>query len=118
MTNKDNRLVKAKTAIRKAKVNRDKARKKILAQRKQLAERREENRKRSDQRKHDKSTDSNNNPVIFSMLPQQQTNKRNAMRNSHSTVPEKPKYSEVEAKPRLYGHRFYQERNSGGESDE
>lgn len=116
MNERRKRNVKAKAAIRKAKVNRDRARQKLLMQREQLAERRESNRKQSERRKSDTSSDDNENPTVTSTLPRLRSNVENATRNGHSSVPEKPKYSDVEPRRRLYGLRFYEERT--GSTDE
>lgn len=118
MSDRQNRNAKAQAAIRKAKRNRDKARQKLLEQRRRLAERRKSNRKRSERAKADSSTDDNENPTVTSFIPRQRTNAENALRNAHSSVPEKPKYSEVEPAPRLYGVRFDAERGSEDDSDE
>lgn len=119
MTNdRQTRNTKMKAAIRKAKLNRDKARRKLLEQRRLLAERRESNRKRSERAKAEGSTDENENPTVTSLVPRQRTNAENAVRNAHSSVPEKPKYSTVEPAPRLYGIRFDADRESEEDSSE
>lgn len=112
------RNTKTQAAIRKAKINRDKARRKLLKQRRRLAKRRKSNRERSERAKDKNSTDDNRNPTVKSLLPRQRTNAENATRNAHSSVPEKPKYSEVDPAPRLYGSRFNAERGSEDDSDE
>lgn len=96
---------KAKRAQMKAQINRDEARRKLLRQRKKLAKRRRVNREQSKQRRDDGK--SQNNPTAHSTLPPQKSNAQNAVRNSHSTVPETPKYSTVQARKRLYGQRLY-----------
>ncbi|AFK19408.1 protein gvpI [Haloferax mediterranei ATCC 33500] len=123
---------KARQAQVKAQINRDKARSKLLRQREKLARRRARNRRQSEVRRgnqskaqhdtqsetqrgtqsksqRDNETGGTKNPTAHSTLPPQKTNAENAVRNSHSTVPELPKYSSVPARERLYGLRLHRE---------
>ncbi len=109
------RKQKARQAQAKAQINRDKARRKLLQQREKLARRRSRNRRQSEQRR-DEDTDRGKNPTAHSTLPPQKSNAENATRNSHSTVPETPKYSAVPARERLYGQRLH--RKTSGREDE
>lgn len=99
---------KARQARLKAQVNRDKARRKLLQQRKKLAQRRKANRKQSESRRS--GTDDEHgvrNPTAHSTVPPQKTNEQNSARNSHSTVPNSPKYSNTAGRERLYGLRLH-----------
>jgi hypothetical protein len=96
---------KAKRAQVKAQINRDEARRKLLRQREKLAERRKANREQSEERRD--GTKSQKNPTARSTMPSQKTNAQNAVRNSHSTVPETPRYSNIAAPKRLYGQRLH-----------
>lgn len=101
---------KARQARVKAQINRDKARRKLLQQRKKLARRRKRNRKQSEARRGDTTDDGEDgvtNPTAHSTMPPQKTNAENAARNSHSTVPEIPKYSNMPGRDRLYGLRLH-----------
>lgn len=109
------RKQKARQARAKAQINRDKARRKLLQQREKLALRRTRNRRQSEQR-HNEDKDRGENPTAHSTLPPQKSNAENATRNSHSTVPETPKYSAVPARERLYGQRLH--RKTSGREDE
>lgn len=107
----------ATQAIKKAKSNRDQARKKLLRQRERLAERRKQNKSKSEQnRAQDPSSETTQNPSAHSTVPPQKTNGQNAARNSHSTVPRVPKYSDVDAQQRLYGLRLATHQ-SGADTD-
>lgn len=104
---------KAQQARLKAQVNRDKARRKLLQQRKQLAQRRKRNRKQSESRRDNTGDDHGvENPTAHSTVPPQKTNAENAARNSHSTVPNVPKYSDMSGRKRLYGLRLHQQTTS------
>ncbi|TSD14758.1 protein gvpI [Haloglomus irregulare] len=104
---------KAQQARVKAQINRDKARQKLLQQREKLAQRRKRNRKRSEARRDDAGDeDGVENPTAHSTMPPQKTNAENAARNSHSTVPPTPKYSDVAGRKRLYGRRLHQQTTS------
>jgi hypothetical protein len=102
---------KAQQAHIKAQINRDKARRKLIQQRKKLAQRRKRNRKQSEARRDDADDGENGveNPTAYSTMPPQKTNAENAARNSHSTVPKTPKYSNVAGRERLYGRRLHQQ---------
>jgi hypothetical protein len=97
---------KARQAQAKAQNSRDKARRKLLEQRKNLARRRARNRRQSEERRDDEE-DGAENPTAHSTMPKQKSNAQNAARNSHSTVPATPKYSNVPARERLYGQRLH-----------
>jgi hypothetical protein len=109
------RKQKARQAQAKAQINRDRARRKLLRQREKLARRRTRNRRQSEKRRDDGTDKGENpenpekpeNPTAHSTLPPQKSNAENATRNSHSTVPETPKYSAVPARERLYGQRLH-----------
>ncbi|WP_435186740.1 protein gvpI [Halobellus sp. EA9] len=105
---------KAQQARVKAQINRDKARRKLLQQREKLAQRRKRNRKQSEARRDDTDDDEDGveNPTAHSTMPPQKTNAENAVRNSHSTVPKTPKYSDVAGRERLYGQRLHQQTTS------
>jgi|APHM01.1.fsa_nt_gi hypothetical protein len=107
------RTQKAERARRKAQVNRDKARQKLLQQRVELAQRRAQNREQSEARRDDDS-ESERNPTAHSTLPSQDTNAANAARNSHSTVPAEPKHSQASSRARLYGRRLHAKANRHG----
>lgn len=119
---------KARQAQAKAQNNRDKARRKLLRQREKLARRRTRNRCQSEKRRDD-DEEGTENPTAHSTMPPQKSNAKNATRNSHSTVPATPKYSEVPARERLYGQRLHRKTstsvteasdvpsNSGSKSD-
>lgn len=96
---------KARRAQKKAQVNRDEARRKLLHQREKLARRRAHNLHKSKKRREE-NKGSSENPTAHSTLPTQKSNAENAVRHSHSTVPETPKYSTVQARERLYGQRL------------
>ncbi|MEZ3164924.1 protein gvpI [Halorubrum sp. RMP-47] len=96
---------KARQAQTKAQINRNEARQKLLRQRKKLAKRRKANREQSEERRE--SMKSQENPTAYSTMPPQKSNAQNAVRNSHSTVPETPKYSTIVASDRLYGQRLH-----------
>jgi len=98
---------KANQAQKKAQINRDKARKKLLRQRKKLAKRRKANLEASTKRREDGDGDRSPNPTAYSTVPPQKSNAQNAVRNGHSTVPPAPKYSTVQARKRLYGQRLH-----------
>lgn len=100
---------KANQAQKKAQINRDKARKKLLRQRKKLATRRKANLEASTKRREDGDGDEDRspNPTAYSTVPPQKSNAQNAVRNGHSTVPPAPKYSTVQARKRLYGQRLH-----------
>lgn len=100
------RKQKARQAQRKAQINRDKARRKLLRQREKLARRRTRNLRKSEKR-NEENKEEIKNPTAHSTLPPQKSNTENATRNSHSTVPETPKYSAVPARERLYGQRLH-----------
>jgi hypothetical protein len=106
---------KAQQARVKAQINRDKARRKLLQQREKLAQRRKRNRKQSEARRADADADGEDgveNPTAHSTMPPQKTNAENAARNSHSTVPPTPKYSDMAGRKRLYGQRLHQQTTS------
>ncbi|WP_240792437.1 protein gvpI [Salarchaeum sp. JOR-1] len=105
---------KAQQARVKAQINRDKARRKLLQQREKLAQRRKRNRKQSEARRDDTNDDEDGveNPTAHSTMPPQKTNAENAARNSHSTVPKTPKYSDMVGRERLYGQRLHQQTTS------
>lgn len=105
---------KAQQARVKAQINRDKARHKLLQQREKLAHRRKRNRKQSEARRDDTNDDEDGveNPTAHSTMPPQKTNAENAVRNSHSTVPTTPKYSDLSGRERLYGQRLHQQTTS------
>ncbi|AAC82803.1 gas vesicle protein GvpI [Halobacterium salinarum] len=112
---------KARQARVKAQINRDKARRNLLRQREKLARRRTRNRKQSEPRRDDSDGDDTDgetvkNPAAHSTMPPQKSNAENAVRNSHSTVPKTPKYSDVTARERLYGQRLHQ-KTAGGNSE-
>ncbi|ERG96834.1 hypothetical protein [Haloquadratum walsbyi] len=98
---------KAKQAIKKAEQNRDKARRKLLQQRQKLAQRRKKNRQQSREAQGRNDDSINRNPSVYSTVPKQKTNKQNAARNAHSTVPTAPQYSQIPPSDRLFGLRFY-----------
>ncbi|MFA9517153.1 protein gvpI [Halopenitus sp. H-Gu1] len=110
------RKQKARQAQAKAQKNRDKARRKLLQQREKLARRRTRNRRQSETRRDDDDETEGTNPTAHSTLPPQKSNAENATRNSHSTVPETPKYSVVPARERLYGRRLYRKMIEGDET--
>lgn len=97
---------KVRLAVAKATANRDTARAKLLRHRETLARRRARNRQQSESR-GDRAEGRTENPTAHSTLPPQKSNAENAVRNSHSTVPPAPKYSNVPARKRLYGHRLH-----------
>lgn len=105
---------KARQARIKAQINQDKARRKLLQQREKLAQRRKRNRKQSEARRDDTDDgeDGVENPAAHSTMPTQKTNAENAVRNSHSTVPPTPKYSDMAGRERLYGQRLHQQTTS------
>lgn len=110
---------KARQAQAKAQINRDKARRKLLRQRKKLAQRRTRNRNQSETPHDDADGDDGDavqNPVSHSTIPSQKSNAENAVRNSHTTVPKTPKYSDMPARERLYGQRLHQ-KTTGKNSD-
>ncbi|MFT4890099.1 MAG: hypothetical protein ACI9YT_001012 [Halobacteriales archaeon] len=100
--NTDKRNLERDKAKRKALANRDKARRKLLQQREELARRRRKNRDTSAANREDGQEDQTN-PTAHSTMPGQKTNAENAARNSNSTVPPRPKHSTTPAKERLYG---------------
>lgn len=103
---------KARQAQAKAQNNRDKARRKLLRQREKLARRRTHNRCQSEKRRDDDEEETEN-PTAHSTMPPQKSNVENATRNSHSTVPETPKYSAMPARERLYGQRLHRKTSEG-----
>ncbi|SDY65514.1 protein gvpI [Halopenitus persicus] len=112
---------KVRQARVKAQINRDKARRKLLRQREKLARRRTRNRKQSETRRGDSDGDDTDgetveNPAGHSTMPSQKSNAENAARNSHSTVPKTPKYSDMPARERLYGRRLHR-RTADGNSE-
>ena len=108
------RRQKAQQARTKAQVSRDKARRKLLRQREKLARRRKRNRKQSEARRKERDSDGDGggNPTVHSTVPPQKTNAENAVRNSHSSVPSTPKYSDMPGRERLYGQRLHQRTTS------
>jgi hypothetical protein len=106
---------KAQQAVTKAQVNRDKARKKLLRQRRKLARRRARNRRQSEKRR-DEQTEDGETSTTHSTLPPQKSNAENAARNSHSTVPETVKHSNVPARERLYGQRLHRHTSQDGDT--
>lgn len=104
---------KARQARVKAQINRDKARRKLLRQREKLARRRTRNRKQSETRRDDTDGETVENPAGHSTVPSQKSNAENAARNSHSTVPKTPKYSDMPARERLYGRRLHRRTADG-----
>lgn len=49
---------------------------------------------------------------MHSTVPPQKTNAENAVRNSHSSVPSTPKYSDMPGRERLYGQRLHRRTTS------
>ncbi len=111
MTSKQQRKhqQRADRAIRKAQMNRDRAREKLLQQRKRLARRRERNVEATESTEEDDSASLGTNPTAYSTVPRQRSNAENSARQSHSTVPLRPKYSTVRPRARLYGLRLQDE---------
>ncbi len=111
MTSKQQRKhqQRADRAVRKAQANRDRARKKLLQQRKRLARRRERNVEATASAEEDDSTSLGTNPTAYSTVPRQRSNAENSARQSHSTVPLRPKCSTVRPRARLYGLRLQDE---------
>jgi len=107
---------KVRQARVKAQINCNKARRKLLRQRKKLAQRRTRNWKQSEARRGASNSDGETagNPSKHSTLPPQKSNAENAARNSHSTIPKSPKYSDMPTRERLYGLRLH--RRTAGES--
>lgn len=112
------RTEKASQARRKAQVNRNKARQKLLQQRVELARRRAQNREQSETRRADDDSSGQTNPAAHSTVPSQNSNATNAARNSYSTVPPEPKYSDASASARLYGRRLHAAANRHGTAEE
>jgi hypothetical protein len=104
----------ARQARRKAQVNCDRARQKLLQQRVELARRRAQNREQSESRR---DGETGTNPTAHSTLPSQNSNAVNAARNSHSTVPATPKYSEASNRERLYGRRLHARATRHGDTE-
>ncbi|MFB6283152.1 MAG: protein gvpI [Halobacteria archaeon] len=94
-----------KKTLEKAKSNRDATRRKLIQQHRKLAEKRKRNVKKTRSRK--KNTNDDENPTRRSSLPPQKTNLVNAVRNSLSNVPEKPRHSQVQPSKRLYGLKLF-----------
>ena len=107
---------KARQAQLKAQLNRDQARQKILQQRRALARRRAKNRAQCESDESE-SSGGQHNPSAHSTTPPQRSNAQNAAQHSHSTVPETPKYSTVEARRRLYGLRLHYETTDTAQSE-
>lgn len=94
----------ARHAVLKARANADQARRKLLAQRRKLARRRRRNRERVER---NRERASNRNPSTHSTVPRSDTNAEAAARSSSSTVPERPRYSSIPPRRRLYGSRLH-----------
>lgn len=112
---RQNHEQKVRQARIKAQINCDKARRKLLRQREKLARRRTRNRKQSEARRGGSDGDGETveNPSRHSTMPPQKSNAENAARNSHSTVPKSPKYSDMPARERLYGRRLHRKTVDG-----
>jgi len=89
---------------RGAKENTDRARGKLLDARERLKQKEREN--EAEMKKRKAQEGKNLNPLAFSSMPSREYAK--SLRNpvNLSTVPQKPKYSMVEPRERIYGKRF------------
>jgi hypothetical protein len=102
--------------VAKAVRNRDRTRRKLLAQGRDLARRRAENVDRSRTRAED--TPPSTNVSAHSTVPPTDSNEEAAARHSHSTVPAQPKGSTVPAAVRLYGLELYEHIRVGTDGED
>lgn len=87
---------------RKMQVWRDKARLKFLEQRRRIKLRVRRNASAMEERKKDR--EEGLNPLALSTMPESRRLLKYPA--SHSTLPEKPRYSSVEPRERLYGNKW------------
>jgi hypothetical protein len=114
MTDRDRRA-KARRTVRTAAANRDRARRKLLQQRAKLARRRERNRKRVEANREASEGDDERTPSTHSTVPRADSNGEAAARHSTSTVPERPRYSSVPPRRRLYGLGLFRAGEGSGD---
>ncbi len=89
-------------AKKKMQTWRDKARLNLLQQRRRLKLKVARNAKSMDDRKKDR--EKNPNPLAFSTMPE--SKKLLKYSASYSTIPAKPKYSQVKPRERVYGNKW------------
>jgi hypothetical protein len=80
-------------------------RQKLISQGRQLAQRRANNSAQC--KKRPRGAAGRTNPSAHSTVPATDTNAEVAAQHSHSSVPERPKYSTVQTGDRLYGLRLH-----------
>lgn len=115
-THHDEQRQQRDQVVARAVRNRDRTRRKLLAQGRQLAHRRATNLAETRERA-EKQGSSSTSASAHSTLPSLDSNERAATQHSHSTVPERPKGSTVPAAQRLYGLELYRRLRSDPDGD-
>lgn len=95
---------KREQIVKKALATRDRARSKLLAVRVKLRRILEQNERKT---KLNKTGNMKSlNPTLVSLMPSRKSHAGKNVSTTWSAVPQKPRYSSVQPKKRLYGRRF------------